>query len=415
MRFKKGSKVEVLNEKEGPSGAWQCAVIISGNGHTYGVRYDWSPNWEGQAVIERVPRKAIRPCPPPVQGADCWAVGDVVEVFDVGFWKMANLVKVFDENYYLARLLGSFEEFRIHKSRIRVRQVLKDEEWIVIGKGLGSAYHNHTSSPVSRMNLRIKLPNGNDCLPPPENNSCEDSHIVSSASLKRPSQCCSLYTEAYPRKIRAIEKESGRQQVFSRSPSSLLEKVDAVAYPRENLAEKYVHASFICPSTQYCENEKRILNGANSCFEGSSDGVFDSDACSIESVGSCSVISNSSNKLSGYNLAGHSEDEDTLCSDADSFSGGADVQEFNSFPLKGDVTAKDSRSELHAYRRTLMLMHASGSLSWEQEDLLTNLRMSLHISNDEHLMEVLKCGSVWVSWELLTHLVPKQKRTEKCQ
>ena len=134
MRFKKGDKVEVRSQKEVPSGAWQCAVITSGNGHTYSVSYDWSRNLEGRAVVERIPRKAIRPCPPPVRSADSWAVGDVVEVFDVGFWKMAKVVKIFDENYYLARLLGSFEEFRIHKSRIRVRQVLKDDKWIVIGK-----------------------------------------------------------------------------------------------------------------------------------------------------------------------------------------------------------------------------------------------------------------------------------------
>ncbi|KAK9929617.1 hypothetical protein M0R45_026711 [Rubus argutus] len=389
MRFKKGSKVEVLNEKEVPSGAWQCAVIVSGNGHTYSVRYDWSPNLEGQAVVERVPRKAIRPCPPPVQREDIWAVGDVVEVFDVGFWKMAKVVMVFDENYCLTRLLGSFEEFRIHKSRIRVRQVLKDDKWIVIGKGPGSGYHNQMSSPVPRINLRIKLPAGNHCLPPPENSSCEDSHIVFSTSLKRTSPCCSPYTEAYPRKMRAIAKESGRQEVVFRSPSSLLKKVDAVAYPRENLGEKYMHTSFVCPSTRYYEKEKGSLNGADSCFERSSEvSDLDTDACSIESVGSCSVISNSSNKLYGYNLAGNNEDEDMLSSDADSFCSGADMQENCSPTLKGDVTARMPRLELHAYRRTLMLIHDSGSLSWEQEDLLANLRMSLHISNDEHLMEV---------------------------
>ncbi|XP_040364722.1 uncharacterized protein LOC112171995 isoform X1 [Rosa chinensis] len=369
MRFKKGDKVEVLSQKEVPSGAWQCGVIVSGNGHTYGVRYDWSPNVEGEAIVERVPRKAIRPCPPPVQSADSWGVGDVVEVFDFGFWKMAKVVKVFDENYYLARLLGSSEEFRMHKSRIRVRQLLKDDKWIVIGK----------------VNLRIKLPSRNEYSPSLENSSCQESYIVSSTSLKR---ACP-YTEAYPRKMRAMEKECEHQQVFSRSPSSLLKKVDVVAYPREKLGEKYMHSSFLYPTTRYFEKENRNLNGASSCFERSSEvSGCDSDSCSIESVGSCSVNGNNSSKTSGYDLAGNSEEADTLCSDADSFSSGADLQENVSLPLKHDIAATIHRLELHAYRQTLMVMHASGSLSWEQEDLLTTLRMSLHITNDEHLMEV---------------------------
>lgn len=369
MRFKKGDTVEVLSQKKVPSGAWQCAVIVSGNGRSYGVRYDWSPNVGGEAVVERVPRKAIRPCPPPVQGADSWEVGDVVEVFDVGFWKMAKVLKVYDENYYLARLLGSFEELRIHKSWIRVRQLLKDDKWIVIGK----------------VNLRIKLPSGNGCLPSPENSSCQDSYIVSSTSSKR---ACP-YTEEYPQKMRAIEKECEHQEVFYRSPSSLLKKVDNVAYPRAKLDEKYMRASFLCPTTRYFEKENVIFNGANSCCERSSEvSDCDTDACSIESVGSCSVNGNHSSKTAGYDLAGNCEEADTLSSDADSFSSGADLVENVSLPLKHDIAATIHRLELDAYRRTLMVMHASGSLSWEQQDLLTTLRMSLHISNDEHLMEV---------------------------
>ena len=46
------------------------------------------------------------------------------------------------------------------------------------------------------------------------------------------------------------------------------------------------------------------------------------------------------------------------------------------------------RLELHAYHSTLEVLYASGPLSWEHEELLTNLRISLHISNDEHLMEI---------------------------
>ncbi|ONI34285.1 hypothetical protein PRUPE_1G473100 [Prunus persica] len=380
MRFKKGNKVEILSQKEVPSVAWRCAEIISGNGHTYSVKYDRSPGKDSQAVVERVPRKDIRPCPPPVQSAEILAVGDVAEVFDAGFWKMAKVLKVLDENYYLTRLLGSSEEFRVHKHRIRVRQFWKDDKWVVIGKGSD----NRISSQVPQLNARIKLPAVNDCVPPLDIISYQDSHNVSSRSLKRASPYCSFYIDGYSRKRRAIEKGCESQHFFSGSPSSFLKKVDAVAYPRENLGEKYVQASFINRTTGCFEKEREELNGAISLsVERSSElDDCDSDACS---VGSCSVISSNSNKFSSHNLAGTSQDSDTLSSDADSFCG--DAQEKFSVPLEEDVPAGIHRLELNAYHSTLVAMHASGSLTWEQEALLTNLRISLHISNDEHLIE----------------------------
>lgn len=44
--------------------------------------------------------------------------------------------------------------------------------------------------------------------------------------------------------------------------------------------------------------------------------------------------------------------------------------------------------ELEAYRATMRALYASGPLTWEQEALLTNLRLSLNISNEEHLLQL---------------------------
>ncbi|KAL0323916.1 UNVERIFIED_CONTAM: hypothetical protein Scaly_2358700 [Sesamum calycinum] len=77
------------------------------------------------------------------------------------------------------------------------------------------------------------------------------------------------------------------------------------------------------------------------------------------------------------------QETDTLCSDAESCYGSGSERKSSSLPLK-----ESRRLELRAYRRTLEALYASGPLSWEQEALLTNLRIMLHISNDEHLMEL---------------------------
>lgn len=134
MGFKKGSKIEVFSKSEVPSGAWQPADIISGNGHNYTVRYVHCLGGTNETVSERVSRKAIRPCPPPVNCKESLVVGDVVEVFDGFSWKIASILKVLSVDCYLVRLLGSSRELVAHKGNIRVRQSWQDGEWIVIGK-----------------------------------------------------------------------------------------------------------------------------------------------------------------------------------------------------------------------------------------------------------------------------------------
>lgn len=133
MRFKKGSKVEVLSYSEAPYGEWRCAEIISGNGHTYSVQYNGS-SMTSEAIVERVPKKAIRPCPPPVKCIDNWSAGDVVEVNHAGCWKGALVSKFVGQDIYLVRLLGSCKELTVHKFNIRARQSWEDHQWVMMQK-----------------------------------------------------------------------------------------------------------------------------------------------------------------------------------------------------------------------------------------------------------------------------------------
>ncbi|KAJ7958749.1 Plant tudor-like RNA-binding protein [Quillaja saponaria] len=396
MRFKKGSRVEVLSNEDVPLGEWRCGEIISGNGRTYSVQFDCS-SMTSKAIVERVPRKAIRPYPSLVRSINSWSVNDIVEIYNVGSWKGAVVSSVLGGDYYVVRLLGSCEEFRTHKSNTRVRQSWQDNHWAVIGKRSRNCEVGRWSIPTSsnsckmtyevpQVDIGIKQQAQNDCLHVQTDSNFQESHLVSFRSLKRVSSCCSSNVEAYPRKMRAIEKAGERQQFLAVSPRPVLEKVDAVAYPCENMGEKYTHGSF---------NNRKV--GNYDLGGGNPDGVLahfvvkcsepndsDSDACS---VGSCSAINNDTNKLSSHILAGLCDDADTLCSDSESLDVG-DEEETCPFPPKDDVEARIHRLEMHAYRSTLEAMYASGPLSWELEALLTNLRISLHISNDEHSLEL---------------------------
>ncbi|XP_057478952.1 DUF724 domain-containing protein 3-like isoform X4 [Actinidia eriantha] len=397
MRFKRGTKVEVMSNKDAFV-SWQCAKIISGNGHTYGVTSHCYPGSNGEVMMERIPRKAIRPCPPRDKALGRWVAGDIVEVLDHVSWKIAMVLKVLDRDHYSVRLLGVAQKLTVHKSNMRVRQSWQDNKWVVVGKASGSCdglksykmpapkcYHK-TSFQMPQANTKIKLQGGDEHFAVWDNAGLQESHLVSSRILKRASPYCSSLLDAYAgkvQKIRAIDKEGTRQRFV---PDPLQEKVDAVAYPQEILGEKYMHSSSNNRSNGSNEMEREKLSGLVQCSlaRRSEPHDSDSDACS---VGSCSINGDSPNKFPSHFVAGPCRDIDTRSSDAESCFGSGN-QENCHFPPVEEVAASIHRLELHAYRCTLEALYTSGPLSWEQEAMLTNLRITLHISNDEHLTEL---------------------------
>lgn len=134
MRFKIGSKVEVLCKKDVSVGAWRCAEIISDVGDTYRIKYEPTFGMSNGKVVEGVPNINIRPCPPRAESETNWAPGDILEVLDGGSWKIATVLNVMEGDCYLIRILGSFQEFKVHTSKTRLRQIWKDGKWVVLGK-----------------------------------------------------------------------------------------------------------------------------------------------------------------------------------------------------------------------------------------------------------------------------------------
>ncbi|CAI0444465.1 unnamed protein product [Linum tenue] len=366
MRFKKGSKVEVLGKEEG---VWRLGEITSGKGHTYSVKYDVSMFASGEDAEERVPRKAIRPYPPFVAYLDTWSVGDVVEIYVNLSWRTAVVMEVLDGNYYSVKLTGTARELQVNKINIRVPQLWQDGEWFVMGKGNSNcedvnstnastlSCYQKASPRMQQSGASRKLPEGNSYIYTENNTGFQESCVVSARTLKRACPFWSSDFDAYDGSLckkRAIGNKGQLQGVLKGYQISSLKK----------------HGS---PNNQTgCARRVESNDSAD-------------DACS---VGSCSVISMGPSKLFSCAMAGKIADKDSLSSDAEShYYHGDEDEEISPHPLE-DVSASIHRLELHAYRSTLEALYASGPLSWEQEELLTDLRISLNISHDEHSMEI---------------------------
>lgn len=105
---------------------------------------------------------------------------------------------------------------------------------------------------------------------------------------------------------------------------------------------------------------------------------YTNDSVSVtSSVGSCSVDDKFHQNIKEGDID-DSDDGESVCE------GGY----FGNNKKKLGLGEEIHRLELKAYRRTIEALHASGPLSWEKESMVTNLRMSLHISNDEHLIHL---------------------------
>ncbi|KAG6389530.1 hypothetical protein SASPL_151001 [Salvia splendens] len=402
MKFKKGDKVELMNNEENPV-SWHVAEVLSGNRNTYCLKYDSYPGMSSEHKVETVSRMFVRPCQPLVQGVEEYVAGDVVEIFYEYAWKAATILNVLQgkrgtiskkisfraaaiQKRYLVRLLGCSMESVVDGSNIRTKQTWHDGKWVLFGKSSRGAEDVTTSKPSTsichqNVNFKIPLPKARAKKTPPNNciNILDESRFMEShhdsRSLKRMSPYGSSTNEALDRpsqKLRAIEKD-GRKQRLAASPKKIL-------------GEKNIHASLKIIPSAYSQMVKVKVNDVPGIRHTQSNSS-DRDA---SSVGSCSITDQSPSNFDMPSIYLVSRETDSVDSDAESSNGSGFERKSSSHPPREEVGTSIRRLELQAYRRTLEALYASGPLSWEQESMLTNLRIMLHISNDEHLTE-LKC------------------------
>ncbi|PNY13142.1 plant tudor-like RNA-binding protein [Trifolium pratense] len=352
MRFKKGTKVEVLSKAEVPSGSWICAEIILGKGRRYTVRYEGFLGATDEEIVERVSRKSIRPCPPTLELVENWTPGDIVEVYQNFSWKMATVLKVLGKKYISVRLLGSSLEFQVTKFDIRVRQSWQHDKWFVVGKGSASCDNGKRfSAQLQKIATKTNLSASNYYQPEKKELNNLESCPVSFKTLKRGRHSqVEVYAEPMP-KLRAIENEGRCYRARVGNPPTPLKHVQNVSFPRDVPAEEYMHASVYNRKAGIVDMdiERRKQTAAVGCsfgqnFESNS---ADSDTCS---VGSCSITSGNSYKLQFPIYAGPFEDVDSSYSDAESTCERGYMEATCSPPTKRQLATKIHRDKFEAHR-----------------------------------------------------------------
>ncbi|PWA75055.1 EMSY domain-containing protein, Agenet domain [Artemisia annua] len=361
MKYKKGSIVEVLAKDEFCNEFWRCAQIVSKNGHNYTVRYDVYPGSTDEEDVEHLSAKFIRPCPPVVEVSYFWVPGEEVEVFHDLSWKMAIVLEECSWNNYLVRVVGSLEVLEVTNSKLRVRQSYQDGEWVDANR-----YGVLPKENAAILDFYLK----DICFDTQNNHHLLDSGIVSSKTRKRPSPCC--YTqdeenEERPLKFRVSGKEGRRLALLGTSPEKVVDVTDN-------------------------SDMKKKINGTNGS---GNDSV-------VSSSGSCSA-----NGYKPYDMhyrTGHDSDAESTCQSG--YYGPAcpsryhesacqspyheDTEIYHEDTDQPDTNERSAdeihRQELKAYSSTLEALYAEGPLTWEKETMVTDLRLSLHISNDEHLI-----------------------------
>lgn len=340
MKFKEGYPVEVIRRADESCGSWFPGSVISSDGNYYLVRYDSVTDEEGESVAEKVHKKNVRPRPPLRKGKR-WVIGDVAEMFEIHCWRVGKIVKVLKNNVFVVKLVGSIQLKEFHGYDIRIQQSWRENKWSISGK----VAHNEEVTKYYHQKIgRIHLEDGDRNV---KIGLCARKIRASHAyqkPLKRNLPCSKLVLNFSSKIARADERF--REQFCRMDSDSIkgsVERLDTFSKPIES------EDSFRC--------------SVGSC---SSNSIADSP------VFNCGKLAN--------NTDGNSDAESSI----------------PSFPVIKHFTAhfeQDLEADIHelefrAYKSTVQALYASGPLSWEQETLLTNLRLSLHISDEEHLQQL---------------------------
>uniref|UniRef100_A0ACD5TM06 Uncharacterized protein n=1 Tax=Avena sativa TaxID=4498 RepID=A0ACD5TM06_AVESA len=365
MRINKGMMVEAWLTDDATNdmqGAWRAGEVIWGNGHSYVIR--WS---DGGPDSERISRKFVRPIPDPdvqMRLPKDLAAGDIVELLDSGLWKWVEVVRVGDRHFDV-KYIGNTGVFMVDGSVLRPRLLYGQNGWAMVHKNSQTTTKSAVPShPIAGKNIKSKAI------------SDFSAHAVKLGKTKR-----SDHTVDIARDVKRFQCNGGTNMLFA-------ERQEPAARSNDNIKVMDLHPSHYLQET-----------GSN-----------DDDASSKSDTSSSTGDSSSSSRSSVSNSKGgdpavsttvqhckeNQEAESQLLpptckeeeKDSDESRASARMQRHEvEVVMKQEEQQHDRRVhdlELEAYVSVVRAFRAAGSLTWTREELLSDLRVQLHISRDEH-------------------------------
>ncbi|XWS31509.1 hypothetical protein CRYUN_Cryun23aG0082400 [Craigia yunnanensis] len=393
MKFRKGNSVEVLRREHDPCASWFTGNILSADGDNYIVKYKLLMDHEGKQVVEKVQGKDVRPMPPSVNGKS-WAIGDIAEVFDIQSWRVGKVAKVLkNNNRFVIKFFGSIQLKEFHASSLRIRQAWHGNKWMVIGKvAQGKDLANNftpkipyrASGLLFRTSLHIsktlqsrdtdregRHKDGSDNV-----TMCLSMRAISKGYAHQSEECnMDPLFGGTLKKRKSPPFSRGCDETLKRT-LPLFDQVDDISCPHVGVDEKFI---------------KQSTNRSNRMEDTTPHSLYDFSrpVWSTEDSDQCSVASCSFNGVANYagQIYYKSLKKSPDNSDAESsFPSLCGKRDLLLPPV--DRVVDIHELELRAYKSTVEALYASGPLTWEQEFLLTNLRLSLNISDEEHLLQL---------------------------
>ncbi|KAG6521899.1 uncharacterized protein LOC122052439 [Zingiber officinale] len=403
MKFKPGDEVEILRRNEEPNGSWFPAVISSVLVDKYSVRYKLFISPRGKPIVETVDGKDVRPSPPFVPCKQDWSIGEIAEVLDTHSWKVAKIAKILKNGYVVAKVLGSIQLKMFPLYDVRVRQAWQTNHWVnkianekYFDCGLIPSSSKHTTKVkvgahqepyvIQKVGTKHSEPYNAHKFARKQFGAMPHTTLNRDLSLR--------YISTPDHEIRATDRK--------RKPSSEADDPDLLT--KETLPRKVNAVTFSkvsdhgnrIPQSSKTRNMNSQIHTDRLFLDEHDMRLFRRPMGVAEEADECSIASCSSNDIAESYSGGmrkhstNSSGESSAFMSLSSYKGEREQENTS----KDKLAASIHMLELHAYRSTLQALYASGPLSWEQESLLTNLRLSLNITNEEHLLHLKQLLSV---------------------
>lgn len=266
---------------------------------------------------------------PPVVVIESWEAGNFVEVFDSSSWKYGEVLRATDVDLFSVRLLGTSQKVQARKSCLRLPQAWQDEKWVKIQKVNGEIENRNPDHQATKRAYH-KLE--------------KDSKMRLTRNDNYPTECEAGFEMSDMVSPRNLKR--GSPCNLTRGAGRKFRAVEKDGKPQRPIPEIGMHASIKNRDTGFSEIEmkRRIRNGDTRFVSNDAE----RSACSVGS------------------------------SDTSS---------------KEETVDETNKLALDAYYHTMESLRALGYLTWEQEEMITDLRLKLNISNDQHLMELRKLVS----------------------